>query len=179
MYIYKKYTWLDISQFVCLLVSCKSNFQKKILLVLQAQAAAVRNGKKYNNNTFGKCNDTADNKAACLKQECIRSKANRLLHDRNQNTYNLNMEWPWPQDDLDLQITLTLITTLIPKLVTTKEFGVQQSKKPNLPKQPWPWHNFDSQTWPKYDRGDYPHGQKWSFYVKAFKSFSPNGHTDR
>ena len=39
---------------------------------------------------------------------------------------------------------------------------------------PWPWSNdLDTQTWPRYDQ-DVPAYQKWSFYVKRFKSYSLN-----
>ena len=49
---------------------------------------------------------------------------------------------------------------------------------------PWPWPNeLDTQTWPRYGQ-DVPAYQKWSFYVKGFKSYSLNRqtehrHTDR
>ena len=43
----------------------------------------------------------------------------------------------------------------------------------------WPWPNdLDTQTWPRYGQ-DVPAYQKWSFYVKGFKSYSLNRQTDR
>ena len=46
---------------------------------------------------------------------------------------------------------------------------------------PYPWPNDpDTQTWPRYGQ-DVPAYQKWSFYVKGFKSYSYSLHrqTDR
>ena len=41
-----------------------------------------------------------------------------------------------------------------------------------LQKWPWPWYNdLGTQNLPRYGQ-DVPPYQKWSFYVKAFKSFS-------
>ena len=48
----------------------------------------------------------------------------------------------------------------------------------NSPKWPWPWPNdLDTQTWLGYGQ-DVPPYQKWSFYVKEFKSYSPNRQKD-
>ena len=41
-----------------------------------------------------------------LKQECIQSKANCPLCDRNPNTYNLILQWPWLQHHHDLDLEL-------------------------------------------------------------------------
>ena len=52
-------------------------------------------------------------------------------------------------------------------------------KKLISPEWPWPWSNdLDTQTWSRYGQ-DVPPYQKWSFYAKAFKSYSLNRQTDR
>ena len=57
------------------------------------------------------------------------------------------------------------------------EFGVQQSEWSILPKWPWPsFNNLGTRTWPRYGQDVLPY-QKWSFYVKAFKSYSMYRHT--
>ena len=95
-------------------------------------------------------------------QECIRLKANCPLLDRTLIIIILTLRWPWPG-----------WLYLYHKLVIAKKFGVQQSKKPILPKYTWPWPNhLDTQTRPIYGY-DVPPYQKWSFYVKAFKKLQP------
>ena len=83
----------------------------------------------------------------------------------------LTLMWPSPWC-----MTLTLLMTCS---------HIQRVKKLKLVKLsffliwPWPWPNdLYTQTWPRYDQ-DVPAYQKWSFYVKRFKSYSLNRQTDR
>ena len=79
-------------------------------------------------------------------------------------TLTLNWSWPWCSYEYH-------------KLVTQKNLVSNSPKSPFTKVTLTLTHDLDTQTWPRYGQ-DVPSYQTWSFYVKAFKSYSPNGQTD-
>ena len=87
---------------------------------------------------------------------------------------NLNLTstliWPWPWC-----MILTLLMTCGHIQMNNKLKQVNNDFFTSL----WPWPNdIDTQIWPRYDQ-DIPPYQKWSSYVKRFKSYSLNSQTHR
>ena len=99
------------------------------------------------------------------EQECIQSKANRLLWDRNPYTFDLILEWPWPPKsskslaDLHTKFSgsrplrdpiLSFSHTFSPK--STRVRGPCPPKRVHAPhekswirpsKSSWPWDDLD------------------------------------
>ena len=91
--------------------------------------------------------------------------------------------WCWPWFDLDLDVWpwpwyVTLASLMACRSIQRNN-KLKQVNNHFFCTWPWPWPNdLDTQTWPRYGQ-DVPPYQKWSSYVKRFKSYSLNRQTHR